>query len=70
MKIDVGDQTIWKSTLELWLFLSIQMKSRSVGRFPQKSTRWCWPWSKMHKIKKTDTILTLKTFEDLNFAFM
>ena len=34
LKIDVGGQTIWKSTAELQLFKSIQMKSRYPGRFP------------------------------------
>ena len=28
------------------------MKSRSAGKLPQKSTRWRWAWSKMHRIKK------------------
>ena len=28
------------------------MKSKSVGNFSQKSTRWRWPWSKMHWIEK------------------
>ena len=43
LKIEVHDQTIWKSTPELYLICSIQMKSKSVGHLSQKSTRWHWP---------------------------
>ena len=57
LKIDVHDQTIWKSTPELLLICSIQMKSKYIGNFSQKSTRWRWPWSKMHQIKKATALL-------------
>ena len=39
LKIDEHDQTIWKSTPELLLSYFIQMKSRSIGKFPQKFYR-------------------------------
>ena len=43
LKIEVHDQNIWKSTPELYLVYSIQMKSKSIENFSQKSTRWHWP---------------------------
>ena len=70
LKIEVRDQAIWKSTPELLLICSIQMKSKYIGNFSQKSTRWRWPWSKMHRIKKPTAILLYKLFETVNFAFM
>ena len=57
LKIEVRDQAIWKSTPELLLICSIQMKSKYIGNFSQKSTRWRWPWSKMHQIKKATALI-------------
>ena len=57
LKIEVRDQAILKSTPELLLICSIQMKSKYIGNFSQKSTRWRWPWSKMHQIKKATALL-------------
>ena len=57
LKIEERDQTIWICMLELQLFHSSQMKSKLAGLFFQKSTRWRWAQSKMHRIKKPKALL-------------
>ena len=68
LKIDVRDQTIWNCILELQLFYSSQMKLKLAGLFFQKSTRWRWAQSKMHRIKKI-TPRTEQTFRDRQLCF-
>ena len=58
LKIEERDQTIWICILELLLFHSSLMKSKLAGLFFQKSTRWRWAKSKMHRIKIPTVLLT------------
>ena len=56
LKIEVHEQTIWNNAPESLLFCSIQMKSKSVGNFSQKSTRLRWPKTKIHRINKLTSL--------------